>query len=250
MTVWNGFWTTYARLISIDDFNPDPLIHLDSVRLSRYINLLSEDEETRQQHIRRIERVLHVFSRYTSPIGYSQGFHELLAPFYYVVVTGGTALDLSIDLCESISYFLLHALINGAQIGDLFLTDLIISSLTVMCENATKMLKGFDSGMATLLETKNITFLMFAIPWITILFAQAYHLPQLLQLWDFLFSDLPNIRVNMTALIVAHVVSRKNIWHGRTFAQMMTVLANVEIGSDQELAEICCKLQLIRRVSD
>jgi hypothetical protein len=251
-STWRGTWAvfhnTYTTLIAAHrlsafaDTWPDSAatavlrpIGIDVARLSRYFCSLSDDAGEVSRHIRRMERVLYLFSVSSSATGYSQGHHEILAPLYCVAVTGGREFGLSLDVREAITYFLLHALVNGTVVGDFFLADQASRGTAAVCEKSAQLLKVVDRELARQMERNGVDPILFAFSWVTVLFAQTYRLPQLLRLWDFLFSDLENLEHNLTCLIVAHLVTLRGRLIGKNFTQMMKEFNGLELESEADV---------------
>jgi hypothetical protein len=259
---WNRFHETYTTLVTnynLNDYLQSSLdvpvdnrtihtIHIDVIRLSRHFNTFSDDAEELRVHIRRLERILFLFAHSNSANGYCQGYHELLAPLYYVAMKGGTELGLNADQCESVAYFLLHGLINGTIVGDFFMTNQNSSVLTALCTQSVHVLSRYDTTITQLITTNNIQLTLFAFSWITLLFVQSYKLPLILQLWDFLFAEIQNLMDNITHLVVAHIASVRDRLIGCNFIHIMKELSHFEVCTEMQFVSICRHLRQIRRI--
>jgi hypothetical protein len=169
---------------------------------------------------------------------------------YYVTINGGVQFGLDLDYCEAIAYFLLHALINGTIIGDVFLTDQNSSALFNICQQSSKILQFYDSKLDQTIKNFNIDFILFAIPWIKILFALIYPIQLSLQLWDLLFAQIDKFQLNITLLIVAHIVSIRDRLIERDFNSVMFQLSHFEVQSQSQFTNICKHFRLIQRLED
>jgi hypothetical protein len=79
--------------------------------------------------------------------GYRQGYHEILAPLYFVAIRGGPAFGLDRNASEAIVFFLLHALVNGTVVGDLFIASNQSFTLQYLLETSASILKKFDGEL-------------------------------------------------------------------------------------------------------
>jgi hypothetical protein len=233
-------------------------IHIDVIRLSRYFQIFTEQqqqqqdeqEEQQQNHIKRLERILFLFSQYNSANGYNQGFHEILIILYFVTINGGIEFNLNLDHCEAITYFLLHALINGTILGDIFMIDQNSFVLFNLCEQSSKILRNYDSVLAQTIQNYNLEIILFAIPWIKILFTSIYPLQLTFKLWDLIFTQIDKFETNITFLIVAHIVNIRNHLIDCNFSSAMIELNHHYIETDIEFINICKHFNLIQRLSD
>jgi hypothetical protein len=238
---WNDFYNTYKFIQNSSEITPQHdlirAIHVDVVRLSRYLPEFGDENEY-PNHFNRLERILYLFARYTSLDGYHQGFHEMLAILYYVTIKGGIQLGLDLDHCEAIAYFLLHALINGTIIEEFFSNDQNSSVMNEICHQTMKVLAQCDQKLARSLDRNGIEPELFALKWINILFAQTYALKIVLILWDFLFAHLENLANILVQVVVAHIISMKTRLAGATFVSAMMTLTRFEVQTEAEFMEI------------
>jgi hypothetical protein len=249
---WNHFYSTYRVLINEMQINNLPrnsveiaqsheliyAIHIDIIRLSRYLAEFADDEIESRKHLNRLERILYLFALYNSPDGYHQGYHEMLAILYYVTIKGGIKLGLDLDYCEAIAYFLLHALINGTIVGEFFSNDRNPSVVNMICHQATQVLARYDQKLARAMAENSIDAELFAFGWIKILFTQTYTLKIVLILWDFLFAQLDNLANILVQVVVAHIASMRIKLIGQTFISAMTALNCFEVQSEGQMTDI------------
>jgi hypothetical protein len=206
-------------------------IHTDVARLSRYFQFFTDDPSELTFHIRRLERLLYLFSTSSSAVGYVQGYHEILVPLYYVFVKGGREFGLGFDESAAIAYFMLHGFVNGTIVGEFFMGE--GGEVTRICENAAKTLKKWDGELMAKMDENGIPLILVAFSWITVLFAQMYRLPQLLRLWDFLFRDVDQMRKRLECLIVAQL---------KCFVNMLKEFRRLELESEAEVLKISRKI--------
>jgi hypothetical protein len=241
---WQSYRQTYAALLSANALNTDPIlshhIHIDVIRLSRYSPLFGAETQTNFQ---RMERILCLFARFSAPNGYRQAFHELLFPLYFVGITGGMAFNLELEICEAIAFFFFHSLINGTIVGDFFLSKTTESPLTQITEEAFEVVKVWDPLLHRHLEANDISPLLFAFSWLSVLFCQNYDLESLLKLWDFIFTDVKLLRETLIGLVAAHFMKLRGRLLGKRFPQIMEGLNGLTIESEVEAVQLCERIQ-------
>jgi hypothetical protein len=248
-STWSTFSHTYFSLISSHSHHLNPsltrTVRIDVVRLSRYFDSFSNVSD----HIRRLERLLYFFSVSSSATGYRQGFHEILAPLYFVAIKGGPTFGLSLDDCEAIAYFLLHSLINGTVLGDCFMTEQQFSKVAEICEQAMKVLRICDSELAEEMDRNEVNLMVFAFKWVMVLFGQTYRLRELLRMWDLLFSELDQLEKNLVSLIVAQLMKLRRRLKGKKFGEMLKEVNGLEFDSEaeSEIIRICWRLRRMMR---
>jgi hypothetical protein len=230
---WATFCDTYTALTSTTgaDNHLTNSVHGDVVRLSRYSPHLDAAD------FQRLERILCIFALCSSSCGYQQGWHELLVPLYISALRGGRELNMTDGEIEAIAYFMLHSLINGTFVGDLYMPH--SESLNKLCSQAFHLLKASDGRLHADMEAAGVIPTLCAFSWASALFAQTYELKQLLHLWDFLFHDVAKISETLCHLIAAHFVTLRNRLVGKNFPAMMTVFKNLEFASVTEPVRLC-----------
>jgi hypothetical protein len=258
---WQMFFETYVALINaneLEDFVVSSsdmadevlqrAVHVDVVRLCRYFKLFAEDEGEIERHVKRLERILYLFAQYNAADGYNQGYHEILAVLYYVSIQGGGQLGLDSVHCEAVAYFLLHALINGTVIGDIFLVQQKSSVLLDLCASTEKLLSVYDRQLGESLAQNQIEPLLFAIGWFKVLFALMYPIEFLLPLWDLLFARIDDLSGTLVSLVVAHLTSIRKRLIGSDFVSSMVQLSRLYVGTGAHFAEILHHFRSVQRI--
>jgi hypothetical protein len=190
------------------------LIHSDVGRMPPFfrelLHLCDGDFRLRDRHLRRIERVVFTFSLINTRCAYTQGFHELAAPIYYMVLAGTQSIGMTDDQAESISFFLLFNLIIGTNLYTVFTTLGKIEEVQGRFATIVDAVKVFDSNFADYLFNQlGIQPLHFCFPWVSLLFAQSLDLKDLLHLWDHLLVFNDKIVDFVMMLSAAHLLFRK-----------------------------------------
>jgi len=209
-------------------------IRCDVLRLSRYFSLFGSCLEN---NLRRLERILYIFSICSSASGYQQGFHELLFPFFFVGFDEGRRVGFSDDLIESVVYFLFHSLMNGTIFGDFYIDS--STRMKELFEDAVKVLGRCDKELSCAFAANGIDLVLCTFSWMNVLFTQVYNLESILTLWDFIFCHLSRLQETICDLIACHLMLLRDRLLGKSFAQMMKVFHNLEMRSEGEAIKFC-----------
>ncbi|KAH0789759.1 TBC1 domain protein [Histomonas meleagridis] len=200
---------------TIDDFQENHalgIIHLDIVRSGRLFYFLPPrpiknvtikvpEEDILfefQEHLRRLERILHTFRVLHSGLGYMQGFNEITIIIYYVlskpwVTIEKTISDEALDIVECLTFHCFQKLMTVTQLPEFYTTQ--DESSIIMHK-----LKTFDSLIAIhlpyahdVISSLGIHPIFYCLRWFTLLFAQEHDLPSLLMIWDSIFAHFKDL---------------------------------------------------------
>ena len=136
--------------------------------------------KARKQHVRRIERILYIFSKLNHGIGYSQGFNELIIPFYYVLSKAIRLCNEDWDTVECLSFFMFNSLWTRPNYSDVYDPE----TVPFIFDKFSKLIEKHLPNVHKILEKHMITPVLYAMRWFTLLFAQDHELPFLIELWD------------------------------------------------------------------
>lgn len=209
-------YNTYVELLNLKDFHTKrfpptvtkeefgleniPLIrviHNDIIRTGRHIEKLPVTNDgdafySREEHVRRIERILYVIGSVNPAHGYMQGFNELIQPIYSVLVEAESIFG-SRDKIEALSFFCLHNLLSKTNLSELFTTADRSSFIINRLATFDQVLSIHVPKVADACRELKIEPLLYSYRWISLLFCQDYVAPELISIWDALlahFSDL------------------------------------------------------------
>jgi hypothetical protein len=224
------------------------LIHKDVRRMPKIfrelLTVCNGDIVRRDRHLRRLERVVFVFSFINTKCTYTQGFHELAAPLYYMVLLGAQILNKSDDEAEAISFFLLFNLIIGTNLYTVFSRLGAISEVEGRFARIIAAVRVFDGHFADYLFTElGIQPLHFAFPWVSLLFAQSLELQDLLHLWDHLLVFNEEIVDFVMLLSAAYLLFRKKTLMRMDFDTVMGELHNASEMNFMTLLRIAHQLK-------
>ena len=212
---------------------PDVMIGIQSdvKRMPRIIKelelLVGPDNQYR--HLRRMERMIYAFSLSNTRCPYTQGFHELAAPFYCVAVDGARALGMTEDRAESVAFSLLFGLLVGARQYRVFSCLDNHMEMQAMFSRIEVAVMERDSAFADFLfKNMHIQPIHFGFPWVAMLFAQSLDHENLLHLWDHLLIFKEDI-VDFTMLVcAAYLLSIKSMLMKLEFDGILTALHNAQ----------------------
>jgi len=184
------------------------------------------------EHIRRLERILYVFSYLNTGLSYMQGFNELVVPLYYVYVKGHSIFNAdpeeSLDLAEAVCFFSFQALLIEKQLYNVYLTkesQQIIDIMNSFGEKQRKHMPRIHSH----LQAIGIMPFQYALKWFSLMFLQEHELATSLTLWDTVLSRMDNLVEFLQYLGLGYLclISDRLIGHG--FSEAISAIQNMEI---------------------
>jgi hypothetical protein len=222
------------------------IIHGDIVRTGRLAFFLpplpipgtepSSDEDVLhdiQEHIRRLERVLYVFSTLHVGLSYMQGFNELVTPFYYVLLKClGTLFRNEINFVESLTFHLFQELLTKTELAEFYTTQDKSSFILHRVGQFEDLLARHLPVAAGIIKSLRIHPLFYCLRWFTLLFAQEHDLPTLLAIWDSLFAHFAKFVDYLYCMAIGQIHEIERKLDKANYAQTIQALQNLEIGSD------------------
>ena len=197
--------------------NPDLMcsIHIDVIRTSRHYIYFAKkpvpqgaDPKDRfacyNEHIRRLERILYIFGSINCSFSYMQGFNELVFPFYFQF---NEAFDLFYgngDLIEAVSFQCLQQIVTNSEISNFYSSSDLAGNISIEMEIFDELLSYHAPKYAEKLRALNVKSILFAYKWFNLLFTQETSLPNILRIWDVLFSYQPKMEDFLFYIGVAH----------------------------------------------
>jgi len=191
------------------------MIHGDVIRTSHHLAFLvgadegsfSPDDPLHpyRHHIWRIERILYVFASLNPTISYMQGFNELCTVIYYVMSRGPPWPDADEREVESLTFFLFHQLFAVTKLHELFMTQDGSSMIHRRLNAFMRILETHYPEIAHVITNHGIHPIFFGFKWLNLLFAQDYMIPDLVLIWDALFSHFEEMIEYATYVAVAQV---------------------------------------------
>jgi hypothetical protein len=190
-------------------------IHTDVVRTGRHIFFLPPGDPPEGApdnlegmyagHMRRIERILYVFSNQDPTMSYLQGFNDLVTLLYYVNQAAITYLGGNPDDVEGLTFFCLDRLLSGTDIRSFYPKAEGSPVIRDRMNAFMALVKRHLPKVHEVLGCLEIDPLEFAVRWFTLLYAQDYQLPVILCIWDSLFVHLDDLMGFVGYVVIAHL---------------------------------------------
>jgi hypothetical protein len=167
------------------------IIHVDVIRTRRNLTQLppaglpgvacdpSSPLSLFMLHVRRLERILYVASSINPSICYTQGFNELVMPFYTIFVRSSSLFSDPVEI-EALSFRCRHAILSREDFGDPFLMHSHSALLLNSLRHLEDILRLHVKPVYKILRRNQIGPILYAYRWIALLFCQELEM-QLLQ---------------------------------------------------------------------
>lgn len=139
-----------------------------------------------EHHWEVIERILFIYAKLNPGIGYVQGMNEICGPLYYVMASNPE--ESWREHAEADTYWCFLSLL--VDFRDNFVKTLDKSSMGIsaVMNTFTSTLKAYDEDVYSSLNEKQIQPMFYSFRWLTCLLSQEFALPDVIRLWDSLFS--------------------------------------------------------------
>lgn len=185
-------------------------------------------EEGSEAHWEVVERILFVYCKLNPGQGYVQGMNEIIGPIYYCFAT-----DPIIKMkehAEADCFFVFTNLMS--EIRDFFIKTLdeTDTGIVNMMRKVTERLKENDPVVQSYLVKNEIYPQYYSFRWLTLLLSQEFSLPEVLRIWDSLFSDSQRFSFLIDICCAMIVLIRDQILAGdfSTIVKLLQNYPNVE----------------------
>lgn len=140
-----------------------------------------------EAHPEALQRILFIWSKLNPGINYVQGMNEILGPIYYTFATDPHEEDRK--YAEADAFFCFTNLMS--EIMNNFIKTLDKSNVGIVFQinYLSSLLKKKDPQLWSSLDSKKINPQFYSFRWLTLLLSQEFELPDVIRLWDTLFSD-------------------------------------------------------------
>lgn len=246
--------TTLHYNFDVEDSQLMDLIHIDMVRTSHHIVFLPyPDHSVKQtdskdillpyhQHMRRIERILYMFAKTNSSLSYLQGFNELITVIFYVLSSSLVYFGNDWLEVEAFSFYIFQEIFSTTRLIDLFTIkdqlDLVNERLSTFMNILEKHLpKAYK-----IIQDLGIHPLCYVFKWLNLLFAQDHLMPNLLLIWDDLFSHFEDILTFDYYIAVANIALIEKDLDPNSYSGTLSILQKTEINDIKQLLKVANKL--------
>ncbi|KAM3725885.1 TBC1 domain family member [Dirofilaria immitis] len=154
-----------------------------------YSNVVDENVE---YHWQVVERVLFMYSKLNPGVKYVQGMNEIMGPLYYVFASDADGEWA--EAAEADTYYCFQLLMS--EIKDNFIKTLDSSNCGIesLLGEFYERLKNCDPELYNHLVDVGIKPQFYAFRWLSLLLSQEFSLPDVINIWDSLFSSLDRLR--------------------------------------------------------
>lgn len=202
---------------------------------------LKEGEEA---HWEVVERVLFLYSKTNTGIGYVQGMNEIIGPLYYVFAQHPERSWRA--HAEADAFFCFTALMT--EIGDKFTKKLDSSQAGIggSLQKLMVVLQTTDAVLHSHLVKMGMDAAFFGFRWITLLLSQEFLLPDVIRIWDSLFSDEKRFSFLICFCAAMMICIREQLLEA-DFSACMQLLQHYPITDTQKLLQKALDIRLSKR---
>jgi hypothetical protein len=133
-----------------------------------------------------IERIIYIYCKLHKEVGYVQGMNELVAPIYYCFSIDNTV---SLENVEADTFWSFTFLMK--DIKKLFLkeNDNLKGGIIDRVFTLDLLMKNLQKDTYSILAKNHVNIFHFAFSWINVFFCQEFLMPDIIRLWDIIFSE-------------------------------------------------------------
>lgn len=186
-----------------------------------------------EYHWQVVERILFIYSKLNPGVKYVQGMNEIVGPLYYVFANDNN-IEWS-EYAEADTYYCFQILMS--EIKDNFIKTLdnsncgISWAMNQFCER----LRSCDIQLYSHLMTDlSIKPQFFAFRWLSLLLSQEFPLPDVIIIWDSIFSAQNRTSFLQWMCVAIMERERQELLHG-DFSSCLRLLQNIPAGNVYEL---------------
>uniref|UniRef100_A0A3B4F0A5 TBC1 domain family member 13 n=1 Tax=Pundamilia nyererei TaxID=303518 RepID=A0A3B4F0A5_9CICH len=196
-----------------------------------------------EAHWEVVERILFIYAKLNPGIAYVQGMNEIVGPIYYTFATDPNSEWK--EHAEADTFFCFTNLMSENR--DNFIKSLDDSQcgITYKMESVYSMLKDKDMELYLKLEEQNIKPQYFTFRWLTLLLSQEFLLPDVIRIWDTLFSDQDRFHFLILVCCAMLILIRDNLLAG-DFTVNMRLLQDYPISDVHTILTKCERASLRR----
>lgn len=145
------------------------------------------EEDGKEAHWEVVERILFLYAKLNPGIGYVQGMNEIIGPIYYIMASDPNSEYR--EHAEADAFFCYSSLMG--ELKDCFIKTLdeSESGIKSLMQRLSKMLERNDVAVWTRLRDQDLHLQYYGFRWLTLLLSQEFPLPDVVRIWDAIFSD-------------------------------------------------------------
>ncbi|XP_030750418.1 TBC1 domain family member 13 [Sitophilus oryzae] len=179
--------------------------------------------EGKEAHWEVVERILFLYAKMNPGQGYVQGMNEIIGPIYHAFASDP---DISFrEFAEADSFFCFTNLMS--EIRDFFIKSLDETDhgINKMMSRMLTQLKNNDLDVWLRFQQMDLKPQYYSFRWITLLLSQEFPLPDVLRIWDSLFSDENRFSFLIYVCCAMIVILRNQLLEG-DFSSNIKLLQN------------------------
>ena len=187
-----------------------------------------------------LERILYIYAKINKDVGYVQGMNAILAPIYYCYCLDNTCEkeNIEADTFWSFSYLMddikkifqkKNDSLKGGIFDKIILLELMVSKI--------------DKDIFNKLQKNNkIDNFYFAIKWINLFFSQQMIMPDVLRLWDIIFSEEDRYYFVYIFSLAILEYNKKDILK-RDYYEIIEKLQNINLDNVEQIIKIAFNIR-------
>uniref|UniRef100_A0A1I7US37 TBC1 domain family member 13 n=1 Tax=Caenorhabditis tropicalis TaxID=1561998 RepID=A0A1I7US37_9PELO len=188
-----------------------------------------------------VERILFIYAKLNPGVQYVQGMNELVAPIYYVFANDAD--EEWAAYAEADTFFCFQQLMSEVKDNFIKTLDDSICGIESSMSAFHNLISSFDAELHKhLTSTLEIKPQFYAFRWLSLLLSQEFPLPDVITLWDALFSDPKRFALLQFVCLAMMELQRESLLGG-DFPFCVRLLQNYP---DTDVAKIVAFAQDIR----
>jgi TBC1 domain family member 13 len=193
-----------------------------------------------ERHPEALREILFIWAKLNPGVRYVQGMNEILGPIYYLFATDPD--ESYREHCEADAFFCFTNVMS--EIMNNFIKTLDKSDLGIVgkMRDMTTILMQKDPQLARNLEDKNLNPQFYSFRWITLMLSQEFELPDVLRLWDTLFSDAKRFQFLLFFCCAMLVAVRERLL-STDFAENLKLLQQYPPGDIEDTIALATRLR-------
>ena len=187
-----------------------------------------------------MNRILFIYAKIHDDVSYVQGMNDLLASIYYCF---------SIDnnpecknYVESDSYITFEKLMDVIKNIFIRAKDNEPGGINYRLNEIENLLKIIDYELFLHLQKNKIKLEFYAFRWMTLLFTQDFEMPDIMRIWDSIFSD-PDIFEFLYLLILSTIIIKRDKIMNEKMSGIMILIQNLEDITIYDLMSTAIKIR-------
>ncbi|KAL4609567.1 TBC1 domain family member 13-like [Arapaima gigas] len=194
-----------------------------------------------EAHWEVVERILFVYAKLNSGIAYVQGMNEIVGPIYYTFATDPYSQWK--EHAEADTFFCFTNLMSENMDNFIKTLDESPCGITTRMESVYSALKEKDMELYLKLQEQNIQPQYFTFRWLTLLLSQEFLLPDVIRIWDTLFSHQDRFDFLILVCCAMLILIRNKLLEG-------DFTANMRLLQDYPISDVHAILRRAKELQD